>query len=260
MFNRGQGSGTIEDGSDAHDSPRQNFRNGAGTADRRSAGSCPEHHTTNSSPRRRRRPGRLRRRPPARTSGESETRPATTTFEGDTGLWFVPTGEVLPAKKWSFSGYRVNFDRDQGFTDVSNWPVTAGHRPGGSGRALWRVHGRPPDRPRRPAGVRGDAAARRRPGQRVSVRAARLVRQPARGPHDWREDQPAVRVAAAAGRAGAARAGEAADGEGRRRRRRDREDGLQFRRGAEQGDQPAGRALRLCRLHLARRSVGGRSE
>jgi outer membrane protein OmpA-like peptidoglycan-associated protein len=38
----------------------------------------------------------------------------------------VPTGEVLPAKKWSLSAYRVNFDRDQGFTDVSNWPVTAG--------------------------------------------------------------------------------------------------------------------------------------
>ena len=54
-------------------------------------------------PRRRRRPGRASQATPARTSGESETRPATTTFEGDTGLWFVPTGEVLPAKKWSFS-------------------------------------------------------------------------------------------------------------------------------------------------------------
>ena len=56
----------------------------------------------------------------------SETRPATTTINGDTGLWFVPTGEVLPAKKWSLSAYRVNFDRDQGFTDVSDWPVTFG--------------------------------------------------------------------------------------------------------------------------------------
>src|SRR6476661_2063488 len=54
------------------------------------------------------------------------TRPATTTFNGDTGLWFMPTGEVLPAKKWSLSAYRVNFDRDQGFTDVSDWPVTVG--------------------------------------------------------------------------------------------------------------------------------------
>jgi outer membrane protein OmpA-like peptidoglycan-associated protein len=55
-----------------------------------------------------------------------ETRPATTTSSGDTGLWFVPTGEVLPAKRWSFSVYRTNFDYTQGFTDVSDWPVTFG--------------------------------------------------------------------------------------------------------------------------------------
>ena len=59
-------------------------------------------------------------------SGDVDTRPATTTINGDTGLWFVPTGEVLPAKKWSLSAYRVNFDRDQGFTDVSDWPLTFG--------------------------------------------------------------------------------------------------------------------------------------
>jgi outer membrane protein OmpA-like peptidoglycan-associated protein len=53
-------------------------------------------------------------------------RPATTTFMGDTGLWFVPTGEVLPARKWSFSVYRTNFDYNQGFTDASNWPITFG--------------------------------------------------------------------------------------------------------------------------------------
>ena len=56
----------------------------------------------------------------------TETRFATTTASGDTGLWFVPTGEVLPAKRWSFSLYRVNFDYEQGFTDVSNFPVTFG--------------------------------------------------------------------------------------------------------------------------------------
>ena len=55
-----------------------------------------------------------------------ETRPATTTFRGDTGLWFVPTGEILPARRWSFSVYRVNFDYEQGFTDVSSFPVTFG--------------------------------------------------------------------------------------------------------------------------------------
>jgi outer membrane protein OmpA-like peptidoglycan-associated protein len=62
-------------------------------------------------------------RPPV---SAAETRPATTTAAGDTGLWFVPTGEILPAKKWSFGAYRVNFDYEQGFTDVSNFPITFG--------------------------------------------------------------------------------------------------------------------------------------
>jgi outer membrane protein OmpA-like peptidoglycan-associated protein len=55
-----------------------------------------------------------------------ETRPATTTALGDTGLWFVPTAEVLPAKRWSATAHRVNVDYEQGFTDVSNWPLTFG--------------------------------------------------------------------------------------------------------------------------------------
>ncbi len=61
---------------------------------------------------------------PPPTAAAAETRPATTTFLGDTGLWYVPTAEILPRKKWSMSAYRVNFDDNQGFTDVSNWPVT----------------------------------------------------------------------------------------------------------------------------------------
>jgi hypothetical protein len=32
------------------------------------------------------------------SSSEVQTRPATTTFMGDTGLWYVPTGEVLPPR------------------------------------------------------------------------------------------------------------------------------------------------------------------
>jgi outer membrane protein OmpA-like peptidoglycan-associated protein len=64
-------------------------------------------------------------------STEVQTRPATTTFMGDTGLWYVPTGEVLPRKRWSISAYRVNFDDNQGFTDVSNWPLTFGFGVGG---------------------------------------------------------------------------------------------------------------------------------
>jgi outer membrane protein OmpA-like peptidoglycan-associated protein len=64
--------------------------------------------------------------PPATTASteDAETRPATTTFQGDTGLWFVPGGEVLPARRWSFSLYRTNVDFEQGFTDVSVWPIT----------------------------------------------------------------------------------------------------------------------------------------
>ncbi len=52
------------------------------------------------------------------------TRPATTSVNGDTGLFFVPTGETLPNKKWSVSFYRLNWDDGQGFTDVSNFPAT----------------------------------------------------------------------------------------------------------------------------------------
>ena len=67
--------------------------------------------------------------PPQNTGAmltSEDRRPATTTHMGDTGLWFVPTGEVLPAKHYSFSVYRVNFDYNEGFTDVSNWPITFG--------------------------------------------------------------------------------------------------------------------------------------
>jgi outer membrane protein OmpA-like peptidoglycan-associated protein len=63
---------------------------------------------------------------PSTASTAVETRPATTTSMGDTGLWNVPTGEVLPARRWSVSAYRVNFDDNQGFSDISNWPVTFG--------------------------------------------------------------------------------------------------------------------------------------
>ena len=57
---------------------------------------------------------------------DSETRPANTTWLGDTGLWFVPTGEVLPNGKWSVSGYRANIDRAQGLTDISHFIGTFG--------------------------------------------------------------------------------------------------------------------------------------
>jgi outer membrane protein OmpA-like peptidoglycan-associated protein len=60
------------------------------------------------------------------TSTADETRPATTTFYGDTGLWYVPTAEVLPASKWSVSGYRRGTNFIQGYTNVADFAGTFG--------------------------------------------------------------------------------------------------------------------------------------
>ncbi len=58
------------------------------------------------------------------STNDSATRPATTTVFGDTGLWYVPTGEVLPRGRWSFSAYRTNWDREEAFSDISNFRAT----------------------------------------------------------------------------------------------------------------------------------------
>jgi outer membrane protein OmpA-like peptidoglycan-associated protein len=69
--------------------------------------------------------------PQGQAGAPAETRPATVSVNGDTGLWFVPTAEVLPKKKWSLSLYRANADFGQGFTDVSNFPLSFGVGVGG---------------------------------------------------------------------------------------------------------------------------------
>ncbi len=56
--------------------------------------------------------------------GDTTPRPALPTFNGDTGLWFVPTAETLPGGRWSFSAFRANYDRRQGLTDVNQIGVT----------------------------------------------------------------------------------------------------------------------------------------
>ena len=61
------------------------------------------------------------------TATAEETRPATTTFFGDTGLWFVPTAEILPAGKWSVSGYRRGTNWVQGYTNVADFNGTFGY-------------------------------------------------------------------------------------------------------------------------------------
>jgi len=68
-----------------------------------------------------------RQAPPAQsqdTRPVTETRPATVSVSGDTGLWFLPTAEILPHGKWSLSLYRANADFGQGYTDVSNFPAS----------------------------------------------------------------------------------------------------------------------------------------
>ena len=62
------------------------------------------------------------------SSAEPQTRPATTTFLGDTGLWFVPTAEVLAHGKWSVSGYRRGTNYIQGFTNVGDFAGTFARR------------------------------------------------------------------------------------------------------------------------------------
>ena len=60
---------------------------------------------------------------PAAPSDEA-TRPATTTFFGDTGIWYVPTGEVLGDGKWSASVYRRGTNWIQGYTNVADFAGT----------------------------------------------------------------------------------------------------------------------------------------
>ena len=58
------------------------------------------------------------------TPAPRDVRPAITTFWGDTGLWFVPTAEVLKTRGWAFGAYRTELDFKQGASDVSFYPAT----------------------------------------------------------------------------------------------------------------------------------------
>ena len=58
------------------------------------------------------------------TTNRQEVRPAITSFWGDTGLWFVPTAEVLKPGGWAFGAYRTELDFKQGSTDVAYYPGT----------------------------------------------------------------------------------------------------------------------------------------
>lgn len=63
----------------------------------------------------------------AAAASDSTNTPATTTFLGDTGLWFVPTADVLARGKWSVSGYRRGTNYVQGFSNVGDFAGTFGY-------------------------------------------------------------------------------------------------------------------------------------
>jgi len=56
----------------------------------------------------------------ATSAWAQDTRPGSGTIFGDTGLWFVPTAETLPKGQWSGSLSLVNFDRSEGFSDITD--------------------------------------------------------------------------------------------------------------------------------------------
>ena len=51
---------------------------------------------------------------------DDDTRPAGVTFLGDTGLWFVPTAEVVPDGRIAASGHLATFNRQQGLTAIQS--------------------------------------------------------------------------------------------------------------------------------------------
>ena len=64
--------------------------------------------------------------PPANTQSAAFTvyedqRPATTTFLGDTGIWYVPTAEVLRSGTWSVGGDRRGTNYVQGSSNVADF-------------------------------------------------------------------------------------------------------------------------------------------
>ena len=60
----------------------------------------------------------------AQDSSDKEVRPAVTSFWGDTGLWFIPTAEVIKQRGWAFGLYRTELDFKEGATDATFYPVT----------------------------------------------------------------------------------------------------------------------------------------
>ncbi len=59
------------------------------------------------------------------TSISGDQRPTTTTFLGDTGIWYVPTAEVLRSGTWSVGGDRRGTNYVQGLSNVADFTGSA---------------------------------------------------------------------------------------------------------------------------------------
>lgn len=60
----------------------------------------------------------------AQDSEDEAVRPAITSYWGDTGLWFIPTAEVIKSRGWAFAVYRTELDFKQGSSDATFYPIT----------------------------------------------------------------------------------------------------------------------------------------
>ena len=87
---------------------------------------------------------------PAAGASESALRLTTNTADGDTGLWYVPTAEILARGKWSAGVYRTGFNYREGFTAVADFPLTFGIGVSdrvelfGSFKAVWKSNQQTP--------------------------------------------------------------------------------------------------------------------
>ena len=95
----------------------------------------------------------------AHAQESAATRPAGTTFLGDTGFWFVPAAEVLGSGGFSVSAQSVEINRDSGFSNIRHGLATVAAGVGGrvevfgSVRLLTRI-----DRDVRPLFTPGNAS------------------------------------------------------------------------------------------------------
>ena len=58
-------------------------------------------------------------------AASADEKPTTTTFLGDTGIWYVPTAEVLRGGSWSVGGDRRGTNYVQGLTNVADFTGAA---------------------------------------------------------------------------------------------------------------------------------------